>query len=88
MSRNGSCWVDAVSEGFFGVLKNEPVHDERFQTRQKARDKIIDNIEVFYTMMRIHRATNYLARAEYEAHAERIETGSVRLKKEAYLLLN
>jgi len=67
MSRKGNCWDNAVSESFFGTLKNELVHHERFKTRQDAKDKIFDYIEVFYNRMRIHSASDYFAPAEYEA---------------------
>ncbi len=37
MSRKGNCWDNAVTESFFGILKNELVHHERFATRQVAK---------------------------------------------------
>ncbi len=81
MSRKGDCWDNAVTESFFGMLKTEMVHHERFGTRQEARDKLFDYIEVFYNRMRIHSATGYYAPAEYEARNPRaVERGSVRLK--------
>ena len=67
MSRKGNCWDNAVTESFFGNLKSEMVHHERFGTRQEARDKLFDYIEVFYNRMRIHSASDYFAPAEYEA---------------------
>jgi putative transposase len=67
MSRKGNCWDNAVTESFFGNLKSEMVHHERFQTRQEAKDKLFDYIEVFYNRSRIHSASGYFAPAEYEA---------------------
>ena len=67
MSRKGNCWDNAVTESFVGVLKAEMIHHERFATRQEARDKLFDYIEVFYNRMRIHSAADYFAPAEYEA---------------------
>jgi transposase InsO family protein len=67
MSRRANCWDNAVTESFFGVLKAEMIHHERFATRQEARDKLFDYIEVFYNRSRIHSATDYFAPAEYEA---------------------
>lgn len=67
MSRKGNCWGNAVTESFFSVLKSEMVHHERFATRQEAKDKLFDYIEVFYNRMRIHSASEYFAPAEYEA---------------------
>ncbi len=66
MSRKGNCWDNAVAESFFSVLKSELVHHERFRTRQEAKDKLFDYIEVFYNRSRIHSATGYHAPAEYE----------------------
>lgn len=67
MSRKGNWWDNAVTESFFGNLKSEMVHHERFATRQEAKDKLFDYIEVFYNRMRIHSANDYFAPAEYEA---------------------
>lgn len=67
MSRQGNCWDNAVSESFFGILKSELVHHERFATRREAKDKLFDYIEVFYNRSRIHSASDYFAPAEYEA---------------------
>lgn len=67
MSRKGNCWDNAVTESFFGLLKNELIHHERFATRRAAKDKIFDYIEVFYNRTRIHSAIDYFAPAEYEA---------------------
>ncbi len=67
MSRKANCWDNAVTESFFGNLKSEMVHHERFGTRKEAKDKIFDYIEVFYNRSRIHSATDYFAPAEYEA---------------------
>ncbi len=67
MSRKGNCWDNAVTESFFGSLKNELIHHERFRTRQQARDKIFDYIEVFYNRSRIYSAIDYFAPVEYEA---------------------
>jgi len=67
MSRKGNCWDNAVTESFFGILKNELVHHERFGTRPEAKDKLFDYIEVFYNRSRIHSASDHFAPGEYEA---------------------
>ena len=66
MSRKGNCWDNAVAESFFSALKLELISDERFKSRQQARDSIFEYIEVFYNRSRIHSATGYLSPAEYE----------------------
>ena len=68
MSRKGNCWDNAVTESFFGNLKSEMIHHEHFATRQEAKNKLFDYIEVFYNRMRIHSASDYFAPTEYEAH--------------------
>ena len=45
MSRKGDCWDNAPMESFFGTLKRELVHHERFATRTAARTRIFDYIE-------------------------------------------
>lgn len=56
-----------MTESFFGNLKREMLHHERFATRQEAKDKLFDYIEVFYNRNRIHSASEYFTPAEYEA---------------------
>jgi len=68
MSRRANCWDNAVTESFFGILKTELVHHERFRTRQEAVDKLFDYIEVFYNRMRIHSTIDYFTPMDYEAH--------------------
>jgi putative transposase len=67
LSRKGNCWDHAVTESFFGNLKSEMVHHERFKRRRAATDQVFDYIEVFYNRVRIHSASDYFAPAEYEA---------------------
>jgi putative transposase len=67
MSRKGNCWDNAVAESFFSVLKEEMVHHEHFRTRQEAKDKLFDYIEVFYNRQRIHSATGYVSPEQFEA---------------------
>jgi putative transposase len=72
MSRKGNCWDNAVAESFFGNLKCEMVDGEQFVTRQEAKDRLFDYIEVFYNRARIHSAAGYLAPAEYEARFKQV----------------
>jgi putative transposase len=66
MRRKGNCWDKAVAESFFGNLKREMGHHERFASRRAARDKLFDYVEVFYNRRRIHSASDYFAPGEYE----------------------
>jgi putative transposase len=72
MSRKGNCWDNAVAESFFGVLKNELVHHEKYKTREQARLSIFDYIEMFYNKRRIHSHLDYLSPEEFERRMETV----------------
>jgi putative transposase len=72
MSRKGNCWDTAVAESFFGHLKCEMVDGEQFASRQEAKARLFDYIEVFDNRARIHSAAGYLAPAEYEARFKQV----------------
>ena len=52
MSRKGNCYDNAPMESFWGTLKNELVHQRRYETREQARREITGYIEVFYNRQR------------------------------------
>jgi len=54
MSREGHCQDNAPMEIFWGRLKNELVHHQRYQTREQARCEITEYIEVFCSRQRRH----------------------------------
>lgn len=66
MSRKGNCWDNAVTESFFHSLKIELVYFEKFETRQEAKAKIFEWIEVFYNKQRIHSALGYKSPEQFE----------------------
>lgn len=66
MSRRGNCYDNAVTESFFGTLKTELVHHERYATREAAQQSLFEYIEVFYNRRRRHSALDYVSPAEYE----------------------
>ena len=66
MSGKGDCWDNAVAESFFHSLKTECVYQQRFATRDQARDAIFDYIEVFYNRQRRHSTIGYQAPLVYE----------------------
>jgi putative transposase len=66
MSRKGNCWDNAVSESFFHSLKTELVHHETFKTREEAKAKIFEWIEVFYNRQRIHSTLNYQTPEQFD----------------------
>jgi putative transposase len=66
MSRKGNCWDNSVAESFFHTLKIELTHQFKFHTREEAKQRIFEYIEVFYNRKRMHSANNYLSPDEYE----------------------
>lgn len=66
MSRKGDCYDNAVMESFFGTLKNEWVHYQKYKTRSYARTDIFGYIEGFYNTVRLHSSLGYLSPNEYE----------------------
>lgn len=61
MSRKGDCYDNAVAESFFSTLKNELVHDQKFECQDHARSEIFKYIEVFYNRQRIHQSIGWVA---------------------------
>jgi putative transposase len=70
MSKKGDCWDNAVAESFFGTLKTELVHHEKYKTREQARLNIFDYIEVFYNKRRLHSYLNYVSPEDFEKSME------------------
>lgn len=66
MSRKGECLDNAVAERFFGSLKRERTSYRYYETRQEARDDVIDYIEMFYNSTRKHSYLEYLSPNDYE----------------------
>jgi transposase InsO family protein len=66
MSRSGCCYDNAVMESFFHSLKVEFVHDQKFATKQQAKDAIFEWIEVFYNRERIHSSIGYKTPVAFE----------------------
>jgi len=69
MSRKGDCWDNAVAESFFHTLKVELIHRTRFQTREEAKAKIFEYVEMYYNTRRAHSTLGYLSPFEYERQA-------------------
>jgi transposase InsO family protein len=67
MSRPGNCYDNAVTESFFGTLKTELVHQERYATHEQARRSLFEWIEVFYNRQRRHSSLGYLSPEAFEA---------------------
>ena len=48
MSRKGNCWDNSIAESFFHTLKVELVHENRYETRDNAKQSIFQYIEEYY----------------------------------------
>ena len=66
MSGKGDCVDHAVAERFFGSVKRERTSYQHYETRQEARDDVIDYIEMFYNSTRKHSYLGYMSPNEYE----------------------
>ena len=65
MSGVGNCYDNAVMESFFGTLKGECA-THRFASREEARHRIFEFIEIWYNRRRLHSSLGYLSPVEYE----------------------
>lgn len=66
MSRKGDCWDNAVSESFFGRLKQERVMWRNYQTRFEAQQDILNYITMFYNSHRLHSFIGYKSPNQFE----------------------
>jgi putative transposase len=69
MSRRGDCWDNAPMESFFATLKTELIHGERFTTREEAKVKLFEYIEVFYNRERRHSSLGFQSPLDFERMA-------------------
>ena len=49
MSRKGDCWDNAPMESLNGIFKVECVRDENFETREPARQAIVEYLGYYNT---------------------------------------
>ena len=66
MSSTGNCYDNAMAESFFATLKKGHLFSERFQTREEARRKLFEYLEVFYNRVRRHSALGYKSPVAFE----------------------
>jgi len=66
MSSKGNCYDNAVVESFFSTFKRELVYTETFRTREEAKLKIFEYIEIFYNRKRRHSKLGYLSPLDFE----------------------
>lgn len=71
MSRKGNCHDNALMEGFFGILKNECIYKETFESEQAAIQRINQYIK-YYNFERIKAKLNGCSPVEFRLQYEKI----------------
>ena len=66
MSSTGNCYDNAMAESFFATLKKGHLFWQRFRTREEARRKLFEYLEVFYNRIRRHSALGYKSPVAFE----------------------
>lgn len=66
MSSTGNCYDNAMAESMFATMKKGHLFYERFQSREEARRRIFEYLEVFYNRVRRHSALGYKSPAAFE----------------------
>ncbi len=66
MSRKGNCWDNSIMESFFGRIKTEHMHWEKYATHEEARRKIFEWIEIEYNRKRAHTALGNVSPVQFE----------------------
>jgi len=66
MSSTGNCYDNAMAESFFATLKKGHVFSQRFQTKEEARRKLFEYLEVFYNRVRRHSSLGYKSPVAFE----------------------
>jgi transposase InsO family protein len=66
MSGKADCWDNSPMESFFKTLKVEWVHRWRYATRAQAKLDLLNWIEGFYNMQRLHSSIAYRSPAMFE----------------------
>jgi transposase InsO family protein len=66
MSSTGNCYDNAMAESFFATLKKGHIFWERFQTKEEARRKLFEYLEIFYNRIRRHSSLDYKSPVAFE----------------------
>ena len=66
MSRAGNCHNNAVAESFFATIKNRIIKRKIYSTREDAKAKIFDFIEIIYKPKKRHSHTGGVSPAKFE----------------------
>jgi putative transposase len=66
MSRKGNCWDNSAAESFFGSLKQERVQWRNYQTRNEAKQDVMNYITMWYNSLRLHSYLSYKSPNQFE----------------------
>jgi putative transposase len=66
MSSTGNCYDNAMAESFFATLKKGHLFRQRFQTKEEARRKLFEYLEIFYNRVRRHSSLGYKSPVAFE----------------------
>lgn len=66
MSSTGNCYDNAMAESFFATLKKGHLFRVRFQTKEEARRKLFEYLEIYYNRVRRHSALGYRSPVAFE----------------------
>jgi putative transposase len=66
MSGKGNCYDNAVTESFFGTVKDECVYRTIYASREEARRSLFEYLEVFYNRKRRHSSLGDVSPVVYE----------------------
>ena len=69
VSRQSDPWNNAPMESFFGTLKTELVYQQKFSTREDAKVKIFEYIELFHNREGRHSSLGYQDPVDFEQSA-------------------
>jgi putative transposase len=70
MSGKGNCYDNAVTESFFGSVKDECVHRTIYHSHEEARQSLFEYLEIFYNRQRRHSSLGYLSPLAFEQQWE------------------
>lgn len=66
MSSTGNCYDNAMAESFFATLKKGHVFWQRFRSREEARRRLFEYLEIFYNRVRRHSSLGYKSPVAFE----------------------
>jgi transposase InsO family protein len=70
MSRKGNCWDNSVSESFFNTIKTELNYNERYTTRESAKQIVFQYIEIYYNRVRKHSTIGFMPPMKFEENRQ------------------